>query len=336
MSKSRTSPVRPFDGGPGRAGRRRGGAAGAGAGGRRFIHPTARAFATLAVEASAMIRRRLWCLAIPGVAATLVACKVYDSSLLDEPGGQAVGAGGRGGAAGAANASGAGGSGSTGGAGGRGGAASQGGAGGAGGGELGSGGAGGSGATGGSGGSDGGSGGSAGGFIVINELYFNSAATDAGCFIELKGPAGTSLEGYKLQGVNGKPGTQAPLYATLTFEASHALDANGYFVVAQDAGVILPPGAAFAVSLFADLQNGPDNVVLVDPAGARVDAVAYTGLGGTFDNFDGEGMAASGPSNDTLSLSRLPDGTDNNDNATDFAVSAKTPGAANVAAPPPP
>jgi hypothetical protein len=249
-----------------------------------------------------------------------------------------AGAGGRGGADGktgqggmAQGASGDGGSGDLGGQ-----SGSTQGSGGAGGSTQGAGGSAGSGAAGASG--SGGGGADVGsGPVVINELYYDAPGADTGSFIELKGPPGASLEGYRLQGVDGNspPGS---FYAELVFNATHAFDANGYFVIAQDDTVPIAAGAAFRINPFANLQNGPDNVVLLGPDDAIVDAVGYTGIGGTFAEtltFVGEGRAASGVAA-PKTLSRLPDGADTNDNIVDFLGGQggqPTPGAPNAPAP---
>jgi hypothetical protein len=194
------------------------------------------------------------------------------------------------------------------------------------------------------GGGAGGLGGEAGwpspGPIVINELFFDAPTTDVGCFIELKGPPNASLAGYKLRGINGQQTTPQDFYAEIVFDASRALDANGYFVVAQDATVNVASNAAFVINVRADLQNGPDNVLLLGPGDIVVDGVGYSGFDGTFeppDVFRGEIAAAVSPpdANKGFSLSRLPDGTDAGNNATDFGLGTKTPGAPNAGAPAP-
>ncbi|HEU4406407.1 MAG TPA: hypothetical protein VFS43_14175 [Polyangiaceae bacterium] len=280
-----------------------------------------------------MAQRRLWGLAIPAFAAAMVACKVYDSSLLDEPGGQAVGAGGRGDAGGSssgAGGSGTGGIGGTGGTGGRAGSSSQGGAGSDGLGGGGPGGAGGSGA--------GGAGGAEGGAIVINEAFIDAPGNEVGCFVELKGPPGAQLNGYRLRGVNGRQTTPQPFYAELLFDVTHVIGENGYFVVAQDNQVTIAAGANSTLHVVGDLQNGPDNVLLLDPDGNTVDALGYSDQGAPFvapDVFAGEVAPAALPPVDVnaLTLARLPDGADTGDNSVDFGFGTKTPGAANVAAP---
>jgi hypothetical protein len=168
---------------------------------------------------------------------------------------------------------------------------------------------------------------------VINELFFNSKGADVGCFIELKGTPGASLNGFTLRAVNGAGGTTID---EVKFNATHVFDANGFFVVVQDTTVVLPAGAASIVNALADLQNGPDNLVLVDPTDVTVDAIGYSDVTGKFNPpnvFAGEGVFAVAPNEAQLdlnsTLSRQPDGNDTNNNAVDFGVGPRTPGAPN-------
>ena len=95
-------------------------------------------------------------------------------------------------------------------------------------------------------------------------------------------------------------------------------------VAAQQAS--LPPGTNSLVSTKANLQNGPDSLVLAKD-GAAVDAVGY----GTFmGNFAGEGSAAQDPADSPQTLSRLPNGADTGDNAADFQLGTPTPGGPNM------
>ena len=172
----------------------------------------------------------------------------------------------------------------------------------------------------------------AGGQIVINEIYYDSPSTDVGCFTELKGPPGTSLNGYVLVGINGSGGGE---YATISL-TGHTIPSDGYFVVAQDNTV---PNYDM-IDAAADWQNANyqgtgegDNVVL-RLSSTTVDAVGY----GTFTPsgvFAGEGEPAPDVAN--TSIGRVPDGIDSNNNAADFAeLAATTPGVTNGGGPPEP
>ena len=103
----------------------------------------------------------------------------------------------------------------------------------------------------------------------------------------------------------------------------------------------LAAGAYLTVSIEA--QNGaPDGVALVDTAaGSLLDALSYEGEitaatidGQTYDLVEGTAFAGADSNTIDGSLSRIPDGRDTNDAASDWAFTqSKTPGAANVASP---
>ncbi|WP_019587255.1 lamin tail domain-containing protein [Deinococcus apachensis] len=147
---------------------------------------------------------------------------------------------------------------------------------------------------------------------IINELYYDSAGTDTGTFIELRGPAGKSLSGYTLTAYD----TAGTAYRTLTL--SGTIPASGYYVVAQDTTV---PGRTL-VNSGTDLNNGSASLRLLR-SGTVIDAVAY----GTPTTGRGEGSSA--PTTGAGSaLARVPDGQDTDANSADFRVQAATPGAA--------
>ncbi len=111
---------------------------------------------------------------------------------------------------------------------------------------------------------------------VINEILYDPSGADMGCFIELYGPPGLDLTGYTLDAVNGSDGKTSAV-ASL---AGHALGSTGYFVLAQDATVSVAAGSSKLVKTTADLQNGPDSVVLKS-GGAIVDALGYGSFSAT-------------------------------------------------------
>ncbi|MEP7125648.1 MAG: lamin tail domain-containing protein [Byssovorax sp.] len=159
---------------------------------------------------------------------------------------------------------------------------------------------------------------------VINEIVYDPAGPDVGCFIEILGPAGLDLAGYTLEAVNGSDGALTPI-AALT---GQTIGASGYFVVAQDASVVVPAGANKLIKGTADLQNGPDSLVLKH-SGTVVDALGYGSFAmGQF--FKGEKFPAMSTA---ASLGRYPNGKDTDDNSVDFLAGAPTPGAANKLAP---
>jgi hypothetical protein len=99
------------------------------------------------------------------------------------------------------------------------------------------------------------------------------------------------------------------------------------------------------LSLAIEAQNGaPDGVALIDTAsGALLDALSYEGeittaviSGQTYNLVEGTPLPATVADSNTVdgSLSRIPDGQDTNNAASDWAFTqTKTPGAANIASP---
>jgi hypothetical protein len=154
--------------------------------------------------------------------------------------------------------------------------------------------------------------------IVINEVLYTPASPDPE-FVELLGPAGRSLEGFVLEGINGNGGNP---FFEVTLEGS--LDANGFFVVS---GAALAGADMLAEDL--EMQNGPDSLVLRDCGGARVDALGYGGFSEA-DVFAGEGTPAPGTGSGEALGRCAGDDPDTDDNGADFhVITAPTPGGAN-------
>ena len=153
------------------------------------------------------------------------------------------------------------------------------------------------------------------GGIIINELYYDEVGGDGpGVFIELWGPPGAPLAGVQLEAINGANGQT---YATIPLEG--VIGEDGYYLVAAPEA---SPELAPLVDLFddaADLQNGPDNLQLVDADGV-LDAVAYGNVGA---NFFGEtaGTADVPPG---TALTRIAHG-DTDDNSVDFVPRDPSP-----------
>jgi PEP-CTERM motif len=165
---------------------------------------------------------------------------------------------------------------------------------------------------------------------TISELLYDAVGADDGkAFVELYGTPGTSLDGLRIQSVNGDNGA---VTATLTLTGT--IPADGLFVVADRTSAGTTTIANADLLLDFDLQNGPDSLVLRD-ATSILDAVGY----GVFDVgqvFAGEGDPAVDGAAGT-SLARFFANVDTDDNAADFGVLAvPTPGTAPLAAVPEP
>jgi VCBS repeat-containing protein len=102
----------------------------------------------------------------------------------------------------------------------------------------------------------------------INEFHYDNSGTDTGEFIEVAGPAGLDLTGYKLVLYNGHDGTT---YNTISLTGTVGNQQNGFGAVS----VALPANG---------LQNGgagttpeADGIALVAPNGSVVEFISYEG-----------------------------------------------------------
>lgn len=176
----------------------------------------------------------------------------------------------------------------------------------------------------------------AGAQLVINEVDYDQPGTDTAEFIEIKNTSGVpvALEDFTLVLVNGADGHA---YRTIPLGPG-TLQPGLYWVVCGGPSYST---CSQAQSGGADwIQNGsPDGVALIHvPTGVLVDALSYEGSitnaltpFGTFSLVEGQPTPlADDNSTPRRSLSRIPDGTDTNNAATDWALGFSTPGAPNA------
>jgi len=158
--------------------------------------------------------------------------------------------------------------------------------------------------------------------VVINEVKVGSAASGSDEFIELYNPCANTVDltGSTLV-YRSAAGTVdvMPVIANL----NKTIAAGGYYLVVGSAysngGT---PDQMYGTGRLAAAGGG---VGLRDGAQVLVDSVGY----GSATNAFVEGAAAAAPPNGQ-SIARTPNGTDKNNNATDFAVATTpTPRAAN-------
>lgn len=118
--------------------------------------------------------------------------------------------------------------------------------------------------------------------VHFNEIRFDDLGTDDAEFIELVAPAGTNLESCVLVHHNGTAGL-TPIW-TFTFPSTVVpddgiLDTNGaalgFIVIALTNSAVT--NTDFLLS--GAMQNGPDGLVLYDPASNVLDAVAWSPSG---------------------------------------------------------
>jgi uncharacterized protein len=98
--------------------------------------------------------------------------------------------------------------------------------------------------------------------VFINEIHYDNTGTDTGEFIEIAGPAGTNLTGWRIELYNGAGG------------ARYDNDALAGTIPSQQGGY-----GTVSISYPTDgVQNGsPDGIALVDPSNTVVQFLCYEG-----------------------------------------------------------
>ena len=148
----------------------------------------------------------------------------------------------------------------------------------------------------------------------INEVRATSPMAG---YIELVGPPGASLDGYSIT-------ADSSLYVL----DGYTMGDDGYFVVASDSTLRIPPGTGFKLLRRRELL-GDGHAFALSRGATVVDAVA---LGpATIDPYSprGEGARADVPGDRWNALARAADATDTNENHADFKEQHPTPGAPN-------
>jgi len=164
--------------------------------------------------------------------------------------------------------------------------------------------------------------------LVINEIDYDQSGTDTAEFIELfnNGSGSLVLDGYRLDLINGAGGG-ASVYSSIDLSGMN-IGSMGYFVICGDSFTVANCnlGASPATNL---IQNGiPDGVALFNGT-VLLDSLTY---GGTIAPYT-EGVATTvlDSTSVAMSLARIPDGVDTNNNFANFASGCLTPGSPNIA-----
>ena len=157
--------------------------------------------------------------------------------------------------------------------------------------------------------------------LVVNEVQTGSAASASDEFVEIhnKASCAVSLAGWTIR-YAAVMGTA--LLVKWTGAAADSIPANGYVVIGGPAYTGTTIGSLGTTGAFAAAGGG---VGIYDASGTRVDSVGY---GSAATNPLIEGTPAAAPANGQ-SAQRIPNGTDTDNNASDFTASTPTPGAAN-------
>ena len=166
--------------------------------------------------------------------------------------------------------------------------------------------------------------------IVINEVDYDDPLIDSTEFVELKNIGGVAIDlnGFSVQLVNGNGGG-ATIYNTIVLP-SFSLAPGAYYVISNDP--TLPNLDLLVTPAFNLIQNGnPDAVALRDASNNLLDVVSYGGLtGAPYNEGSGAPVDVSPPWAPDASIGRFPDGSDTDNNGTDFVLScSRTPGTTN-------
>jgi len=95
--------------------------------------------------------------------------------------------------------------------------------------------------------------------VFVNEFHYDNSGADVDQFVEIAGPAGTDLTGWRIEKYNGNGGSS---YGVEAFAGTISDEGNGYG----------------AVAIFTSLQNGaPDGFALIDPTDNVVQFLSYEG-----------------------------------------------------------
>ena len=104
--------------------------------------------------------------------------------------------------------------------------------------------------------------------VFINEIHYDNTGGDVSEGVEIAGPAGTDLDGWKLRFYNGADGA---VYKTRTISGVILTDESG--------------GLGFHTESVTSIQNGPDGIALINKSGSVIQFISYEGV---FTATDGE------------------------------------------------
>ena len=162
--------------------------------------------------------------------------------------------------------------------------------------------------------------------VVINEIDYDQPGTDSAEFIELfnSGSSIISLDNYVIDLING---SNSSSYRNINLN-SFSIDAGSYFVVCSNASLVANCNYSF-ISSNGWFQNGaPDAVALYENT-TLLDSLSYEGLLSPYT--EGETLAIKDNNTGIISISRIIDGMDSNNNLLDFELGCITPGSTNIA-----
>ncbi len=162
--------------------------------------------------------------------------------------------------------------------------------------------------------------------IIINEIDYDQPGSDTAEFIELfnAGTSAVSLNNYSIDLINQNAAT---IYRSIDLSGFNII-ANGYFVICGDAGQVANCNYSFTTTS-GWFQNGKKDAVALYENTTLLDSLSYEGLVTPFT--EGDALIAKDNNSDIVSLARISNGFDSNNNNLDFQLGCITPGSANIA-----
>ena len=162
--------------------------------------------------------------------------------------------------------------------------------------------------------------------IIINEIDYDQAGIDTAEFIELfnTGTATIPLDNFAIELING---TTSSSYRSIDLSGFN-INAEGYFVICSDATTVANCDYSFTTSN-SWFQNGAPDAIGLFENSALIDSLSYEG--GLSPFTEGGILTVSDNNSDVVSIARIFNGFDSNDNAADFQLGCITPGSANIA-----
>jgi hypothetical protein len=162
--------------------------------------------------------------------------------------------------------------------------------------------------------------------LVINEIDYDQPGSDEAEFIELynSGPDILPLDGFRIDLINGNNSTS---YRSIDL-SGFSISASSFFVVCSDNGLVANCDYSFT-SATSWFQNGAPDAVALYQADIIHDRVSYEGSVSLFT--EGTGLDIADSNTMIMSLARILDGIDSDNNALDFQQSCITPGMPNIA-----
>jgi len=162
--------------------------------------------------------------------------------------------------------------------------------------------------------------------VIINEVDYDQTDSDLSEFIEIfnAGSSTVPLDNYSIDLINGR---DSSVYRSIDLSGFN-IDANGYFVVCGDTNLVANCDYSFTTSS-GWLQNGAPDAIALYENNNLLDSLTYEGELLPFT--EGTVLVVSDNNTDIISISRIPDGLDSDNNAIDFQLGCITPGSANIA-----